>query len=110
VIETLTSPRVVRRLAVAWIISAAVLGTALAVRVATSGGNVVWWWHWVLLPAAGLVPGVVAGAAFGARERDFALPTPLTAGVISFAVGLASPFVLEMAVLAVAIATGHGPE
>jgi hypothetical protein len=76
----------------------------------TSGGNVVWWWHWVVLPAVGFIPGVSVGAAFAAKERDVALPTPLAAGVASFLVGLASPFVLEVLVFVIAVATGHGPE
>jgi hypothetical protein len=101
--------RWIKRLASLWVFVAAAVGTAIPVRVATLGGNVVWW-AWVLLIAVGLVPGIAAGRRFAQKERDVALPTPLAAGVVAFIVGLGSPFVFLALWFLIWLATGHRPE
>jgi hypothetical protein len=101
--------RWIERFASLWVFVAAAVGTAIPVRVVTSGGNVVWW-AWVLLIAAGLVPGIAAGRRFAHKERDVALPTPLAAGVAAFIVALGSPFVVLALLFLIWLATGHRPQ
>lgn len=50
------------------------------------------WWAVPVVLVLGVVPGVLVGLAFAARDRELAIPTPAAAGIAAFVVAFATPF------------------